>query len=71
MAQIIFKLKRTHVGVGSGEYDKYYHNLVISDFHSWVLRYQILVNLLLEFLDPDPNDILGLVWTSFPDIPEG
>ena len=34
MAQIIFKLKRTHVGVGSGEYDKYYHNLVISDIVS-------------------------------------
>ena len=77
MAQIIFKLKRIHVGVGSGEYGKYYHHLVISDFHSWVLRYQILVNLrgvpkntLLEFLDPDPNDILGPVWTCFPDNPE-
>ena len=32
MAQIIFNLKRIHVGVGSGEYGKYYHHLVISDF---------------------------------------
>ena len=32
VAQIIFNLKRIHVGVGSGEYGKYYHHLVISDF---------------------------------------